>query len=406
MHFRRLVLLCIIVFGSRLSLPAQTTCSGSITGPNGKQLPAAHAALLTPEEGTVVQIVAASPNGEYRLSVPHPGFWLLRCTGVGYAEQRIALYVPSRAPMKINVALGCFHYLPDEPSLAILGDFNLWSVVAAVPLQRDSDGAYRAAITAKKDSIEFRIRGYRDGDGVEGIKDAKFVLNNDGSYNARIRVAGGIGRIVVDPRLLDRSGSHAQFTFVDAPERTRKIASAVREWWDGEHNHFSAQADMAMGRAPLDTPVVEWSSLVASLLRQENEERDSLVASVLALAHLSTGMNARHRDAASLTRSLERISPTSTVWSLNANAMSVAVRIATWPRARQKAYLETAIKKHPERAVRAAVLFSEFQIAFQADNDPNAARYYNLLTGKYADTPQGKRARKEFPRPDSPPKAR
>ena len=400
MHLRRFVVLCIIAIGLWNSLAAQTTCSGTITGPNGKQLPAAHVDLLTAEQDSVVQRVIALPNGEYRIPVPHRGFWVLRYVGVGYEEHRLVLYVPSNAPMKIDIGLGCHHYLPGEPGLSVVGDFNLWNVVTAVPLKRDDDGTFRATFSVTKDSIEFRIRGYRDGDGIEGIKDAKFILHQDGKYNALIPAPGGTARIVVNPHLLDRSGSHAQTNFVDAPERTRKIAAAIDEWWEGEQNNFAAQADKAMGRAPLDTPVVEWGTLVANLLREENRERDSLVASVLALAHLSTGIGLRRRDAGSLTKSLERLSPTSVVWILNPGAMSIAVRSSTWPKARQMSYLETAIRKHPERTVRVAVLFSEFQIADAADSDPNAARYYKLLTGEYADTPQGKKARKDFPPPD------
>ncbi len=399
MRFRSLAFGCLALIGLGSSLHAQTVCSGRITGPNGKLLPAAHVALQTPERGTVVQIVEASMNGEYQLPVPHSGFWILRFTGVGYAEQKVVLYVPSKVPLKLDVALGCYHYLPDEPRMTVVGDFNLWNIVTGVPLQRESEGLYAASVTTTKDSIEFRIRGYRDGDGVEGIVGASYTVNADGSYNARVTASGGTARIIVNPQLIDRSGTRARIAFVEATEQTQKIAAAVREWWEGDYNHFAAQASIAMGRAPLDTPVVDWSSLVSSLLRQEKAERDPLVRSVLALAHLSTGVKSRHMDVASLTRSLDSLPPTSTVWSLNPRVMSFVVRSVKWSNAKRHAYLESAIRKHPDRDVRAVVLFSEFQMAYRADNDPNSPRYFKLLTTTYADTPEAKQALKEFPQP-------
>ena len=400
MRIRLFVLTVSLVLGVWVETPAQTICSGRITGSGGKDLPLAHATLLTPDAASVVQIAQASNDGVYRVTAPHPGFWVLRFTGVGYAAQKIALYVPSRSPVTLDVSLGCYHYLPGEPELTVVGDFNLWNIATAVPLLRDVDGTYSATIPTTKDSIEFRIRGYRDGDGVEGIRDASYVLNGEGAYNARIKASGGTARIVVDPRLLDRTGTATQIAFIAASERTRKIASAVREWWEGDHDYFLAQAQIAMGRKPLDTPVVDWNSLVASLLQQENKEHDSLVASVLALAHVSTGVKSRHKDVASLTKSLERLSPTSAVWSLNAIALSAAVRNTSWSKARREGYLQSAMQKNPERRVRVAVLFSEFAIAFQADANVKAARYYDQLTGEYGDTPEGKLVKKQYPRPE------
>ena len=86
----------------------------------------------------MVQIVQASPDGKYALTVPTTGLWALRFTGVGYAAESIALYVPGSTPVTLSVALGGYHYISGEPSLTVVGDFNLWTT--AVPLTRGSDG--------------------------------------------------------------------------------------------------------------------------------------------------------------------------------------------------------------------------------------------------------------------------
>ncbi len=379
----------------------QCVCSGSVTGLRGKILPAAHVALMTPDRTSVVQIVQASPEGKYCLTVPRPGFWALRFTGVGYADESIALYAPGSAPVTLNVALGGYHYIPGEPPLTVGGDFNLWSIATAVPLTRGSDGTFSADVPVVGDSVTFRIRGYRDGDGVEGIAGATYVLNSKGGYDARVKATGGTARVTVDPSQLDRSGTRVQVEF-GGPEQSRRIVDAVREWWEGDEAYTAEQLVAAMGRPHFDTTVTDWNAFTQRVLHRADAEKDPLVRSVCALAYVSVGLKSRHRDVAALTRCMGRLFATSPVWVLNPIAISSAVRGTSWSAPQREKYIQAAVGRNPYPSVRVAVICTEFTSALNADQNRKAARYYDLLMDRYGDTPAAKELRKSYPRPEVP----
>lgn len=398
MRFRLIVVVILVLVASWSRSQAQCVCSGHVTGPGGKLLPAAHIALMDPDHPSGGQVVQASPDGAYRLTVPRPGFWILRFSGVGYAKESLALYVPGTTPIALNVSLGGYHYIPGETALSVIGDFNYWSIAEAVSLTRGSDGTYGADIPVAGDSITFRIRGYRDGDGAEGLRGATYILNSEGGYDARIRTTGGSARVRVDPSLLDRSGARVQVA-VEGPEQTRRIVDAVRAWWEGDEAYTAEQSVIAMGRPHLDTTVTDWNAFTLRILRRADTEKDPLVRSVCALAYVSVALKSRHADAAALTRCMDRIPATSPAWSLNPRAMTSAVRGTSWPAAQRERYIEAAIGRNPSASVRVAVICTEFTTALNADQNRKAARYYDLLMEKYGDTQAARDLRKSYPRP-------
>jgi hypothetical protein len=378
----------------------QTECSGRVTEPGGGSLRAAYVLLLSADRASVLKSVQAMQDCTFRISLPHRGFWVLRFMGVGFAPHDVVLYVPDKKPICVDVALGCLRYLDGEGELSVIGDFNLWKVSNAVVLKKGNDGKYSAGIPSANDHITFRVRGYRDAEGVEGIRGASYVLNREYTLDAIVKTDGGVAHVEVDPDLLDRSNTSARVTFTKGSGQTQRIAAAVRTWWDGEQAHYSAQIDAAMGRIPAGGASSGWSDLVASLWEQAEAETESLSRSVCCLAYVSTALNLRQKDPAAVTKCMEHLSAISPVWALNPKWLSPVVRNTSWSAAVRERYLQTAMSRHPERAVRLAVLYSEFKLAFDAEDNAKAARYYDLLTGKYGDTPVGKQVRKEYPKPE------
>jgi hypothetical protein len=383
---------------------AQTVCVGTVTGAGGKPMPLAYASLLTPEGGSILQTVQASDKGAFALTVPRVGIWRLRFSGVGYADEDLALYVPDTNPITIEVALGCYKYLSGEPPLSVVGDFNLWSIPNAVPLRRLLDGTYGADIPASTDSITLRIRGHKDGDGAEGIRGARYVINSQGLYDARVKVDGGSAHVVFDPRVLDRSNRHPQVSFIKASDQTARISAVFQKWWDGERAYFAEQLVAGMDRERLDSTVPDWGKFTSSLLQQAKTEKDPLVRAIASLAYISTALKSRKMDTAAVTRCMKSLSPTSPAWSIHPNILSYAARVTSWSTRLRDKYLQTALEHNPERAVRVAVLCNEFMIAFNADQDAKAAKYYDLLKSKYGDTQAAKDVFKGHPRPDTPAK--
>jgi hypothetical protein len=397
---RRCVLGVLFFCGVTGIVMAQTPCSGKVTGPGGKTLPAAHVSLLAPTRASVLQIVKASTGGAFELTIPHSGYWVLRFAGVGYDGLDVALYVPDAKEINLTVALGSHFYLEGQPELSVIGDFNLWKIPSAVPLKRGKDGVYTAEIPVTTDSIAFRIRGYRDGDGVEGIRGAVFVLNREGSYDARIKTSGGLARVVVDTRLLDHSSVRSRLRFAQASRQTKDIALAVKEWWDQENAYFANQMAESMERKPLHNAPRDWGAYTARMFQQEEAERDSVVRAVRSLAYLSAAMKSRTKDRASITKALGHLPATSPAWALNPVVLSTAVRSATWSDSVREDYVHAMIEHNPERAIRLAVLLNEFMIALDTDKDAKAARYYDILTAEYADTPEAKEILKKYKRPE------
>jgi hypothetical protein len=402
MGVRRFLFLIIVLGMVSGETQAQSVCSGNITGANGKPMPLAHASLLTAEGASVVKRVQVSDKGAFALTVPHTGFWRLRFSGVGYVDQDLALYVPDGNPINMEVALGCYRYIPGEPPMTVFGSFNLWSIPNAISLQKNPDGTFSADIPATTDSITFRIRGFKDADGVEGVRNASYVLNPQGLYDARIKVTSGTAHVVVEPREMDKAGKHAKVSFSKGSDQTLRISAAFQEWWDGERAYFAEQLVAGMDRDRLDPTVPDWKEFTARLLRQAETEKDALVRSVASLVYVSAAMKSRKIDTAAVTRCMKNLSPTSPAWAIHPNILSYAARVASWSTRVRDKYLQTALEHNPERAVRVAVLCNEFMIAFNADQDAKAAKYYDLLKSKYGDTQAAKDVLKGHPRPDTP----
>ncbi|HTX99884.1 MAG TPA: hypothetical protein VMG09_07675 [Bacteroidota bacterium] len=382
---------------------AQIDCSGVVTGPGGKPLPMAHVALLTPDATSVLQVNQATTTGAFRVTLPGSGLWFLRFTGVGYSDYSMVVYAQDRRPIELTIALGCHNYFAGQPDISVIGDFNLWNILSAVPMKYQGHGLYTAEVHTKSDTVTFRLRGIRDRDVAEGVRNATYVRTPDGLYNARIPASGGKAIIRFEESLLDRSGTPAKAVFVAATDRTKRIASAVSRWWKGEQDYIAARLNAARSRKPLDSTIFDWRPRLAALFREEEKEPDTLVRSVLALAYVSTALKARDRDVASATTCLEHLGPGSQAWELNPDALSLSVRKSSWPEAKWEAYIHEALARQPSRSVKEAVLFNEFQIALLSEEKEKAAGYYDILTTQYADTPRGKMIREKYSRPGTPP---
>jgi hypothetical protein len=381
---------------------AETICSGTVTGPMGRALPAAHVTLQTPDRAANLVTVAVSPGGAYSVVVPREGLWVLRFTGVGYADQSVVLSVPDANPITVSVMLGAYRYNAGKVAPAVNGDFNLWNILNAVSMKKQKDGSYVATVPSKKDSVTFRIRGIRQAESAEGVRGARFVMNREGGYDARVKAVNGKATIVLDMGQLDRSGAHSRVDFPNGTPQTRNVAEAARVWWEGEAAYASGQlTKLFKGKSTGEEPP-KWPEFAATLLKKQRQEKDPLVRSVWSLAYVSTGLRLKHKDIPALTSCLEAIAPESPVWAIHPNVMSYAVRNSSWPKERQRAYIESAMNNNPERSARVGVIFNEFIIAYQADDNSGAMPYYDLLMGEYADTPQGQMVAKQYQRPDEP----
>lgn len=398
MRLRHILFLAVVLMGSSASFAAPIECRGTITGPNRKPLPRADVVLLTPDRVTVVATRRAGVDGSFTLAIPATGLWVVRCMGVGGRLTDIALYVPDKRPLQVTVALPAHRYLTGAPAIQVIGDFNLWSIPKAVALAQAAHGIFEAELPASTDTVTIRLRGYRDDEGVEGIANAVYILNAQGGYDARLPVVNGNAHVQVDIRDLHRSDAPAVVTFDQGSPRTQRIAEAMQAWWAGEEEYFAHQNDQALDRLPAGTPLPDWNAFVAGLVRQADAEKDTLVRAFWDIGFVCTTMKSKSRAIEKFARSLARMRATSIAWSYSPNTLSYAARNARWEESAVARYVKTAMDRHPDPVVRRRVLFNEFVIAFNADQDVKATKYFNILTTKYADTPEGRQTVKEYPR--------
>jgi hypothetical protein len=282
--------------------------------------------------------------------------------------------------------------------LQVIGDFNLWSIPKGIALTQTGNGIFEAEVPATTDTVTVRLRGYRDDEGVEGIVNASYILNTQGLYDARLPVVNGKAHVQVDPRQLNRSETPGAILFDQGSPRTQRIAQAIHAWWSGEEDYFAHQNDHALERVPAGTPMPDWNALVTGIVRQADAEKDTLVRAFWDLGFVCTTLKSKSRAIERFTHSLGRMRATSIAWSFSPNTLSYAARNAKWAEAVIERYVRTAMERHRDPVVRRRVLFNEFVIAFNADRDVKATKYYNILTTKYADTPEGRQTLKEYPR--------
>lgn len=369
---------------------AGTVVSGRITGPEGKELIKAVVLLRQPFDTAVVKMTDAGANGSYRINIPSGGVWILNFRGVHYADKDVAVYVDGKRKIGLDVSLGTYSYLDDFNNVKVVGSFNNWYTPGAVPLQKQPGGVYAASIKAKGGAVSYRLTGVRKGGSVEGNQSDEYTYRGSPGFASVVRTRNGIARIVFDPRKLERSEINPVVRFKDAPVEAR-FNRIYAEQVDFENDYRAAfRAQMrSRGRDPQNVKF-DFSDVVASVAKQLQTEEEPIIRQELYFNYLRIYMISQRISPSFYTTLLKGITPSSPVWSLGANTIYYGLAHSDLSEKERDEYVRAVITTNPVRRVCSTILFDEFMASKLKEDKAKAADYFELLTGKYGDSPEAK----------------
>ncbi len=398
MRLSRIISLILAVFLTTSCTFAVTVVKGRILGGDGKAMQAAHVSLLHPNNTKIIKIVRAGKSGQFSMRIDTPGLWMLHAAGVGYRDQWIALYIEKEKSVQIEVRLGGYRYLSTFDRAAIVGDFNSWHILTAVPLKASPGGMPSAEVTSLADTVAYRIINVRDGDAVEGMQADRYVYDPVKGYISVLSVKKGEKiKIALDLKRLARMEAPSKLIFVQSGEVISRFAMIMDSLQQNQDQALAALIDYRRSFGNNTEFSFNWASHIEHVENQIKDEKAGIVRQALFMSYLTMSMAAKHIDAAVYKKALDEIPPTSIVWELKPHNLFYAVCHSGMSDAQQEKYMQQVIDRNSSQSVKIAALFDMYMASKLSDQKEKASMYYNLLVKRFGSTEEGKTIITQYP---------
>jgi hypothetical protein len=371
---------------------------GRILGDDGKPMQAAHVSLLHPNESKIIKTICTEKNGQFTLTIDKPGIWMLHAAGVGFRDKWIALYIEKEKNVQLDVWLGGYRYLSNLDNAALVGDFNSWYILKAIPMRISPDSTLSAEVKSIADTVAYRLINVRDGDAVEGMKADRYIYDPVKGYISVLETKKGKKiKVTLDPRKLTKTESPSKIIFAQSGTTISKFAMIMDSL---QHDQDLAQAALIDYRRSYGNNSqfsFNWDEHIPNVENQMRNEKNGIVRQALVMSYLTMCMAAKRMDGAIYKRVLDEISPTSIIWVMKPHNLFYAVGHSGMTDAQQEKYMKEVIDLHPSRSVRIAALFDLYMVCKLSDQKEKAAQYYNLLEKRYGNTEEGKKIISRYP---------
>lgn len=382
-------LLLIMLFAVAPTL-AQTQVKGKVTGADGKPMLMANVFLAQPNDAKTIRSVQADKDGNFKIAIDSAGIWILRFTGVYHQEYSVAFYIDKPTMINIEVRLETYTYLEDFRGVKVNGSFNNWYILRAVSMKKQPDGTYFAEIETKEDSIAYRLMYVRNGGQIEGTQADGYVYNGSMGYNSLIAAKGGKARIIFDPEKLARSTMPPKASFQHTDLVISKFAMIYEELQRYRKAYILANQNFVREGKKRKEFTFDWSGPLSSVEEQIKRETNDILCEELYLNYITIAMLAKSFDASIYKRSLDRISPASTVWSLNPHSIYYALGHSGFTEEQHEKYVQQVIDGNPVDRTKAALLLDEYMVAKLSEQKENARKYYDILVNRFGSSEEAK----------------
>jgi hypothetical protein len=354
--------------------------------------------LLHPNEPKILKTICAGQNGQFTLTIDKPGIWMLHAAGVGFRDKWIALYIEKEKNILLDVWLSGYRYLSNLNNASLVGNFNSWHILKAVPMKISPDSTLSAEVTSVADTVTYKLMNVRDGEAVEGMQADRYIYDPVKGYISVLdRKKGDKIKITLNPGTLTKKESPSKILFAQSGSTISKFAmimDSLQQYQD------LAQAALIEYRRSYgnDSPFsFHWDERISSVENQMKNEKTGIARQALVLSYLTMCMAAKRMDAAIYRRVLDEISPTSIIWEMKPHNLFYAVGHSGMTDAQQEKYMDEVINHHPSRSVRLAALFDSYMVCKLSDKKEKAALYYNILVKRYGNTEEGKKIISRYP---------
>jgi hypothetical protein len=240
------------------------------------------------------------------------------------------------------------------------------------------------------------LNGVVLGAGFEGTQADRYDYKRYEGYVAVIRARNGKARITFNPKKLARSGGEARLTF-GHPGSVEAHFSAIEDLVLRAREAYSdALIQSRMQKGASQDFAYDVSGLAASLQKQIRSEKDALLRQELWLASIAVSMLNKKSGAFPLQDALGAIPPESHIWVLDPHIISYALSHSGMPIDQQEEYVARVIEKNPSARTKTALLFDQFMAARLSDRKDLAKTYFDILTGRFGSSPEGKLVKERY----------
>ncbi|HEY9166698.1 MAG TPA: thioredoxin-like domain-containing protein [Candidatus Kryptonia bacterium] len=384
---------CILILCSIAG--ARIVVTGRVTDSDGKPLLRADVTLTKPPDLIPFASIETAKDGTFQIDIDSSGIWILRASGVLHNNVQVALYIKDQKSVDLRIGLGAYPYLSDFGQARVIGDFNNWSILSAVPMRPQPDGTYQAVVASKSDSVAYRLRNVRKGENVEGTLARKYDCTPAGVYSSVTATRDGKATIVFDPGMLPRSSTPSWIKSSD--EFVSKFAQNYLELLRTRENYVSTFSGYMISRGKQKELKFDWSDIFASLEKRIHEEENPSLREELCLEFIDFALISNKFDDSLYAAALHEISPASRVWVLIPHDLFSTLVHSGLSADEQSRYVEQILASNPEIRVKSSLALDEFMARRLGGEAKRAASFYDLMMKNYAGTPEQVRVHEAFP---------
>ncbi len=393
----------------------QTTITGRLVGSDGKPMPKSHVhlvklgqskpivsdkALMLGQLKPIVSVKAAR-DGTYKISTNQTGPFIIQYTGVHHSQANVLLAVEKPVEEKIAVKLTTHKYSTDFSGVRIISDANNFNFQTAQKMTKLPDGTFTAEFETKPDKFRYQLVRIAGILSINGTQSEDFEYDGTGDYRSVVTPKHRRVQIIFNPKQLVRSDSQAEFRFAKASSSTARAAAVYKAWMQQRAEVPEALAAHLNARKAGEF-TYDASEGLKRFSEQYASENDRIVKQVLLLGQI--GLANLNRPATPelledfLSRAVKEISPASSLWSLNLDAvMSIQAiaegfRISTKKAQMQsekkkyQRFAEEFLQKNPDAEGKAILLYGKLMSAKDRNDHQAVTKYYDLLMTKFGDT--------------------
>jgi peroxiredoxin len=377
-----------------VSVYAQTTVSGRLTGTEGKPISLAHVFLTYPSDDNPISSVVVQKDGKFKIVINSEGLWVLHFTGIFHHEYQIAIYTGEQKNIRLDVKLQTYNYNRNFSSMKVIGNFNGWSIPKAIALKKDQDGKYSAIVDNKSDTLVYRIINIRTGGKVEGTEADGYTPTGVDSkgiegYNSFLIAKKGKVKIEFDPRKLVNSDKPTSFKFTPANSFESRFANAYATLEDTRQKYktelYSHIDEHEFGFK------FDFSHFIDTVKNLLNSEADTLIKQVYQLSYfcLKYMSEPGHEvDSKTSRETLKIIPPNSIVWSLDSASISEVLRYSAIKENLKEKFVREVLDANPMERTKTILLRDEIARRFHALEDKKILPYLAILMDQFGDSPE------------------
>lgn len=391
----------LIMLGFLATAAAQTTVTGRLVGADGKPMPKARVTLTVPNTDQVAGSVTANRHGDFEITVPSDGVWLLTFYGVYHRGYSVALYVDSSRTISLWAHLAKLDYLKHYKEIKIVGDFNKWYGPWGVPMKKQADGLYAAYVKTKMNPVHYQLIGVMDGGNVAGTDADAFDYDESHGFTSVLRTRRGGTKVTFDPSRLPVSNRASGFRFTRSSRVTAEFAAVYEQTqsWKKEHATavMNAMKHTITERGKSSTVRFDFGKVLAAIDSRITSEKNAVVREELYLDYCRIAALAGPIDSLLARSTLNRIPFSSPVWLLEPEVFNYALQFSAYGERRQRQEIDRLLKENRWAAVKSEVLFHQFMYAKYMQQTEAAKYYYRALMSHYGHTQYSMELKKKFP---------